>query len=130
MPPENFNLVLLTFELEFVKKGTKEEDVIVLLFILFIIWCSEKFEIYTWKYDFFQKPISKWFICIIFIYFNYNGLWQVDAVLLSQQIKKRFMSQVWTEILSVLNFSRGEWWVLISTLLLHSGGLDTNISCL
>ncbi|KAI5662570.1 hypothetical protein M9H77_21893 [Catharanthus roseus] len=44
--PENFNLVLLTLELEFVKKGTKEE--------------------------------------------------QVDAVLLSQQIRRRFANQVMT----------------------------------
>ncbi|CAA0806582.1 Vesicle-fusing ATPase [Striga hermonthica] len=46
VPPENFNLALLTLELEFVKKGAKEE--------------------------------------------------QVDAVLLSQQIRRRFMNQVMT----------------------------------
>ncbi|GER31530.1 vesicle-fusing ATPase [Striga asiatica] len=46
IPPENFNLALLTLELEFVKKGAKEE--------------------------------------------------QVDAVLLSQQIRRRFMNQVMT----------------------------------
>ncbi|GFP78610.1 vesicle-fusing ATPase [Phtheirospermum japonicum] len=46
VPPEDFNLALLTLELEFVKKGAKDE--------------------------------------------------QVDAVLLSQQIRKRFMDQVMT----------------------------------
>ncbi|KAL6561821.1 hypothetical protein OROMI_017422 [Orobanche minor] len=46
IPPENFNLALLTLELEFVRKGTKDEH--------------------------------------------------VDAVLLSQQIRKRFMNQVMT----------------------------------
>ncbi|KAK6946718.1 CDC48, domain 2 [Dillenia turbinata] len=46
IPPEDFNLALLTLELEFVKKGTKDE--------------------------------------------------QVDAVLLSQQLRKRFMGQVMT----------------------------------
>ncbi|KAL3636878.1 hypothetical protein CASFOL_019177 [Castilleja foliolosa] len=46
VPPEDFNLALLTLELEFVKKGAKDE--------------------------------------------------QVDAVLLSQQIRKRFMNQVMT----------------------------------
>ncbi|KAI3466115.1 hypothetical protein Pfo_022778 [Paulownia fortunei] len=46
IPPENFNLALLTLELEFVKKGAKDE--------------------------------------------------QVDAVLLSQQIRKRFINQVMT----------------------------------
>ncbi|XP_059662642.1 vesicle-fusing ATPase-like [Cornus florida] len=46
VPPDDFNLALLTLELEFVKKGTKDE--------------------------------------------------QVDAVLLSQQMRKRFMNQVMT----------------------------------
>ncbi|KAJ4976833.1 hypothetical protein NE237_001939 [Protea cynaroides] len=47
VPPDNFNLALLTLELEFVKKGTKSE--------------------------------------------------QIDAVLLAQQIQKRFINQVMTE---------------------------------
>ncbi|KAI3889968.1 hypothetical protein MKW92_037270 [Papaver armeniacum] len=46
MPPENFNLALLTLDLEFVKKGTKNE--------------------------------------------------QIDAALLSQQLRKRFLNQVMT----------------------------------
>ncbi|KAA8526832.1 hypothetical protein F0562_008939 [Nyssa sinensis] len=46
VPPDNFNLALLTLDLEFVKKGTKDE--------------------------------------------------QVDAVLLAQQLRKRFINQVMT----------------------------------
>ncbi|CAL5390710.1 unnamed protein product [Camellia sinensis] len=54
VPPEDFNLALLTLELEFVKKGAKDEQ----LLNMFV--------------------------------------WQVDAVLLSQQVRKRFINQVMT----------------------------------
>ncbi|KAK9089267.1 hypothetical protein Scep_028349 [Stephania cephalantha] len=62
VPPEEFDLALLSLELEFVKKGTKSEQVV------FCPWISSV------SVDF--EPI--------------------DAALLSQQLRKRFLNQVMT----------------------------------
>ncbi|KVI03038.1 AAA+ ATPase domain-containing protein [Cynara cardunculus var. scolymus] len=58
IPPEGFNIALLTLELEFVKKGNKEE--------------------------------------------------QVDAVLLAQQLKKRFVNQIYMNVTSMQVMTSGQ----------------------
>ncbi|KAK9085279.1 hypothetical protein Sjap_025690 [Stephania japonica] len=62
VPPEDFDLAMLSLELEFVKKGTKSEQ-------------------FVMKTTVIETELLHW---------------QIDAALLSQQLRKRFLNQVMT----------------------------------
>ncbi|KAL6999511.1 vesicle-fusing ATPase [Sarracenia purpurea var. burkii] len=101
IPPDDFNLALLTLELEFVKKGTKDEQVSDPPFL-----------------DAYSAPLKHFILAphsigMPDLCLGINSLlvdssaiapgkslnvfvWQVDAVLLAQQIRKRFINQVMT----------------------------------
>ncbi|CAF2073011.1 unnamed protein product [Brassica napus] len=70
VPPEKFDLTLLALDLQFVKKGTKNEQVTHSFAVTALVSCEH--------------------LCMMDITF------QVDAVVLSTQLKKKFMYQVFT----------------------------------
>lgn len=92
LPPDDFNLVLLSLELEFVKRGTKSEQVLNSPPMYGVYYFGFIFQVFVldhlWRSNLIETRV----------FFLFKCNFQIDAILLAGQLRKKFNNQVYLEI--------------------------------